>query len=98
MSAVGVLLLLSAVFSLVLASRMPRETLAVPICLAAAVIGIVSVWWGLQGGGPALAFQGPRDLPVTGILRIGGSVSTRDGAVSWGAGLLAASFVRLTRP
>ncbi|NCZ70121.1 MAG: prepilin-type N-terminal cleavage/methylation domain-containing protein [Actinobacteria bacterium] len=61
-------------------------------------IGIISVWWGLQGGGPALAFQGPRDLPVTGILRIGGSVSTRDGAVSWGAGLLAASFVRLTRP
>jgi len=56
------------------------------------------VWWGLQGGGPALVFQGPRDLPVAGVLRVGGSVSTREGAVSWGAGLLAASFVRLTRP
>ena len=98
LSAVGVMLLLSAVFSLVLASRMPRETLAVPICVAAAIIGIISVWWGLQGGGPALVFQGPRDVPVAGVLRIGGSVSTREGAVSWGAGLLAASFVRLTRP
>jgi hypothetical protein len=92
------MLLLSAVFSLVLASRMPRESLALPICLVAAIIGIISVWWGLQGGGPALAFQGAREVPVAGVLRIGGSVSTREGAVSWGAGLLAASFVRLTRP
>lgn len=98
LSAVGVLLLLSAVFSLVLASRMPRETLAVPICVVAAVIGIISVWWGLQGGGPALVYQGVREVPVAGVLRIGGSVSTREGAVSWGAGLLAAAFVRLTRP
>ena len=98
LSAVGVLLLLSAVFSLVLASRMPRETLAVPICVVAVVIGIVSVWWGLQQGGPALAFQGIREVPVTGVLRLGGAVTMRDGAVSWGAGLLAAAFVRLTRP
>ena len=98
LSAVGVLLLLSAVFSLVLASRMPRETLAVPICVVAVAIGVASVWWGLQTGGPALAFQGAREVPVTGVLRVGGLVTMRDGAVSWGAGLLAAAFVRLTRP
>ena len=98
LSAVGVLLLLSAVFSLVLASRMPRETLAVPICVVAVIIGVISVWWGLQAGGPALAYQGVREVPVTGILRVGGAVTLRDGAVSWGSGLLAAAFVRLTRP
>ncbi len=96
--AVGVLLLLSAVFALVLASRMPRETLAIPVCVATMVIGGISVWWGLKGGAPGLAFQGFRPAAVTGYLREGGSVSIRDGAVSWGVGLLAASFVRLTRP
>ena len=95
---VGVLLLLGAVFSLVLASRMPRETLAIPVCVATMIIGVISVWWGLKGGSPGLAFQGFRPAAVTGYLREGGSVTTRDGAVSWGVGLLAASFVRLTRP
>ena len=98
LAAVGVLLLLSAVFALVLASRMPRETLAIPVCVATMVIGIISVWWGLKSGAPGLAFQGFRPAAVTGYLREGGSVTTRDGAVSWGVGLLAASFVRLTRP
>ena len=98
LAAVGVLLLLSAVFALVLASRMPRESLAIPVCVATMVIGIISVWWGLKGGAPGLAFQGFRPSAVTGYLREGGSVTTRDGAVSWGVGLLAASFVRLTRP
>jgi hypothetical protein len=98
LAAVGVLLLLSAVFALVLASRMPRETLAIPVCVATMIIGVISVWWGLKGGAPGLAFQGFRPAAVTGYLREGGSVSTRDGAVSWGVGLLAASFVRLTRP
>ena len=98
LAAVGVLLLLSAVFALVLASRMPRETLAIPVCVATMVIGIISVWWGLKSGAPGLAFQGFRPAAVTGYLREAGSVSTRDGAVSWGVGLLAASFVRLTRP
>lgn len=98
LSAVGVMLLLSAVFSWGLASRMPRETLVVPFCVVATIIGIIAVWWGLQGRGPALVFQGPRDVPVAGVLRVGGSVSTREGAVSWGVGLLASSFVRLTRP
>jgi hypothetical protein len=98
LAAVGVLLLLSAVFALVLASRMPRESLAIPVCVATMVIGIISVWWGLKGGAPGLAFQGFRPAAVTGYLREGGSVTTRDGAVSWGVGLLAASFVRLTRP
>ena len=98
LAAVGVLLLLSAVFALVLASRMPRETLAIPVCVATMVIGIISVWWGLKSGAPGLAFQGFRPAAVTGYLREAGSVTTRDGAVSWGVGLLAASFVRLTRP
>ena len=47
LAAVGVLLLLSAVFALVLASRMPRETLAIPVCVATMLIGVISVW---QGG------------------------------------------------
>lgn len=98
LAAVGVLLLLSAVFALVLASRMPRETSAVPVCVATIVIGVISVWWGLKGGAPGLAFQGFRPAAVTGFLREGGAVTTREGAVSWGVGLLAASFVRLTRP
>ena len=98
LAAVGVLLLLSAVFALVLASRMPRETLAIPVCVATMVIGLISVWWGLKGGAPGLAFQAFRPSAVKGYLREGGSVTTRDGAVSWGVGLLAASFVRLTRP
>lgn len=98
LSAVGVLLLLSAVFSFVLASRMPGDTLAVPICVAAIVIGVLAVWWGVGGDGPGLAFQGLRDRAVVGYLRSGGTVTSREGAVSWGAGLLAAAFVRITRP
>jgi hypothetical protein len=98
LSAVGVLLLLSAVFSLLLASRMPGETLAVPICVAAIVMGILAVWWGVGGEGAGLAFQGFRDEAVVGYLRPGGAVTSRDGAVSWGAGLLAAALLRLTRP
>lgn len=98
LSAVGVLLLLSAVFSLLLASRMPGDSLAIPICVAGIIIGVVAVWWGVGGDGPGLAFQGVRDQAVVGYLRSGGAVTSRDGAVSWGAGLLAAAFVRLTRP
>lgn len=98
LSAVGVLLLLSAVFSLVLASRMPGESLAIPICVAGILIGVIAVWWGVGGDGPGLAFQGFREEAVVGYLRSGGAVTNRDSAVSWGAGLLAASFVRLTRP
>lgn len=98
LSAVGVLLLLSAVFSLLLASRMPGDSLAVPICVVGILIGVVAVWWGVGGDGPGLAFQGLREEAVVGYLRTGGAVTSRDGAVSWGAGLLAASFIRLTRP
>jgi hypothetical protein len=97
--AVGVLLLLSAVFSLVLASRMPRETLAVPFCVVAILIGLVAVLWGLgDSGGPALVFQGDRERAFTGILRSGGRLTTHEGAVSAGVGLISASIVRLTRP
>lgn len=99
LGAVGVLLLLSAVFSLVLSSRMPRETLAVPFCVVAIVIGIVAIWWGFSDtGGPALVFQGDRDRAVTGLLRSGGQFSGRQGAVSAGVGLITGSIVRLTRP
>lgn len=99
LGAVGVLLLLSAVFSLVLSSRMPRETLAVPFCVVAIVIGIVAIWWGFSDtGGPALVFQGDRDRAVTGLLRSGGQFSGRQGAISAGVGLIAGSIVRLTRP
>ena len=97
--AVGTLLLLSAVFSLVLSSRMPRETLAVPFCVAAIVLGVIAIIWGLgDTGGPAIVFQGARDSAVTGVLRAGGQFTTRDGAVAAGVGLVAGSIVRLTRP
>ena len=97
--AVGVFLLLSAIFSLLLSSRMPRETLAVPFCVAAILLGVVALWWGLGDmGGPALVIQGDRDRAVTGLLRSGGQFTTERGAVSAGVGLIAASIVRLTRP
>lgn len=97
--AVGVFLLLSAIFSLLLSSRMPRETLAVPFCVAAMALGVVALWWGLGDmGGPALVVQGDRERAVTGLLRRGGQFSTERGAVSAGVGLIAASIVRLTRP
>lgn len=98
LSAVGVLLLLSAVFSLLLASRIPGDSLALPICVAGILMGVLAVWWGVGGEGSGLAFQGFRDEAVVGYLRSGGAVTSRDGAVSWGAGLLAASLLRLTRP
>jgi len=99
LGAVGVFLLLSAVFSLLLSSRMPQETLAVPFCVAAIVLGVIALWWGLGDmGGPALVVQGDRDQAVTGLLRRGGQFSTERGAVSAGVGLIAASIVRLTRP
>ena len=99
MGAVGTLLLLSAVFSLVLAARMPRETLAVPFCVAAIVLGVISILWGLgDTGGPAIVFQGDRTGAVTGVLRAGGQFTTRDGAIAAGVGLIAGSIVRLTRP
>jgi hypothetical protein len=97
--AVGTLLLLSAVFSLVLSSRMPRETLAVPFCVAAIILGVVAIIWGLgDTGGPAIVFQGNRDGAVTGVLRAGGQFTSRDGSVAAGVGLIAGSIVRLTRP
>lgn len=97
--AVGVFLLLSAIFSLLLSSRMPQETLAVPFCVAAIALGVVALWWGLGDmGGPALVIQGDRDRAVTGLLRSGGQFTTERGAVSAGVGLIAASIVRLTRP
>ena len=97
--AVGVFLLLSAIFSLLLSSRMPRETLAVPFCVAAMALGVVALWWGLGDmGGPALVVQGDRERAVTGLLRRGGQFSTERGAVSAGVGLIAATIVRLTRP
>lgn len=99
LGAVGVFLLLSAVFSLLLSSRMPQETLAVPFCVAAIVLGVIALWWGLGDmGGPALVVQGDRDRAVTGLLRRGGQFTTQRGAVSAGVGLIAASIVRLTRP
>lgn len=99
LGAVGVFLLLSAIFSLLLSSRMPRETLAVPFCVVAMALGIVALWWGLGDmGGPALVIQGDRDRAVTGLLRSGGQFTTQRGAVSAGVGLIAASIVRLTRP
>jgi hypothetical protein len=99
LGAVGVFLLLSAVFSLLLSSRMPQETLAVPFCVAAIALGIIALWWGLGDmGGPALVIQGDRERAVTGLLRSGGQFTTERGAVSAGVGLIAASVVRLTRP
>ncbi|MEY3679536.1 MAG: hypothetical protein RL547_148 [Actinomycetota bacterium] len=99
LGAVGVFLLLSAIFSLLLSSRMPRETLAVPFCVAAILLGVVALWWGLGDmGGPALVIQGDRDRAVVGLLRSGGQFTTEHGAVSAGVGLIAASIVRLTRP
>jgi hypothetical protein len=95
--AVGVLLLMSAVFTLLLASRMPPETLAVPISIAAIILGLLAAHWGLSGESPALVFQGFRPEFVAGYLRPGGDITTREGAVSFGLSLSAAALVRLTR-
>jgi len=95
--AVGVLLLMSAIFTLLLASRMPRETLAVPVTVVTVVLGLVAIRWGLTGDSPALVFQGFRPGSITGYLRSGGAMTVREGAVSFGLSLSAASMVRLTR-
>ena len=47
--AVGVLLLMSAAFTLLLASRMPPETLAVPVSIVAIILGLLAAHWVLQG-------------------------------------------------
>jgi hypothetical protein len=95
--AVGVLLLMSAVFTLLLASRMPPETLAVPVSIVAIILGLLAAHWGLAGESPALVFQGFRPGSIAGYLRPGGAITTREGAVSFGLSLSAASLVRLTR-
>ena len=95
--AVGVLLLMSAAFTLLLASRMPPETLAVPVSIVAIIVGLFVAHWGLAGDYPALVFQGFRPGSIAGYLRPGGAITTREGAVSFGLSLSAASLVRLTR-
>jgi hypothetical protein len=95
---VGVVLVVSGGFALVVATRMSREMLVVPIGILGIVGGIVAVNWGLSGDSPGLVFQGMRDQATTGVLRAGGALTNRDGAVAWGVGLIAASVSRLTRP
>lgn len=95
--AVGILFLTSAVFILLLASRLSPETLAVPVSIVVIAMGLFAAHWGLAGESPALVFQGFRPGSIAGYLRPGGAITTREGAVSFGLSLSAASLVRLTR-
>lgn len=95
---VGVVLVASGGFALLVSTRMSREMLVVPIAILGVVGGIVAVSWGLAGDAPGLVFQGVRDQATTGVLRSGGAVTNQDGAVAWGVGLIAASVTRLMRP
>ncbi len=94
---VGVVLVVSGGFALVLSTRLSREMLVIPVGILGIVVGVVAVNWGLAGDGPGLVFQGLQDQATTGILRSGGALTNQDGAVAWGVGLIAASALRLTR-
>ncbi len=95
--AVGVFLLMSAAFSLLLSSRMPLENVAVSVSIVAIILGFFATRWGFSEDSPALVFQGFRPGSIAGYLRPGGSITNREGAVSFGLSLSAASLVRLTR-
>lgn len=77
--AVGVLLLMSAALTLLLASRFTPETLAVPVSIVAIILGLLAAYWGLAGDSPALVFQGFRPGSIAGYLRPGGTITTRRG-------------------
>ncbi len=94
---VGVVLVVSGGFALLVASYMSREMLVVPTGVLGIIAGIVAISWGLTGDTPGLVFQGARDLATTGVLKTGGALTNRDGAAAWGVGLIAASALRLTR-
>lgn len=94
---VGVVLVVSGGFALLVSTRMSREMLVTPMGIAGFVGGVVAVSWGLAGDAPGLVFQGLRDQATTGVLRAGGALTNHDGAVAWGVGLIAASVSRLTR-
>lgn len=94
---VGVVLVTSGGFALLAATYMSREMLVLPIVIAGVIGGVVAMYWGLSGDAPGLVFQGLRGQATTGVLRAGGAVTNRDGAVAWGVGLVAASVVRFTR-
>ena len=94
---VGVVLVASGGFALIVASYMSREMLVVPIGVLGIIGGIIAISWGLGGDTPGLVFQGARDVAVTGVLKTGGALTNRDGAIAWGVGLIAASVFRLTR-
>ncbi len=96
-SGVGVLLVASGGFALVVSTYMRREMLVVPVAVLGIIIGIVAVSSGLAQDGPGLVFQGLRSQATTGVLRPGGPLSSGDGAVAWGVGLISASVFRLTR-
>jgi len=97
LGAVGLFLVLSSAFSLFLASRMPTETLAVPVAVVAAIAGIVLIWWGIGSEAPAIAVQGDRARAVVGLVREAG-LGVREGGVAAGTGLVVAAFMRLARP
>lgn len=94
---VGVVLVASGGFALLVSTRMSRDILVVPVGILGIIGGIVAIAWGLTGDAPGLVVQGLRDQAVTGVLRSGGAVTNQDGAVAWGVGLVAASVLRLTR-
>lgn len=94
---VGVVLVATGGFALLVATYMSRDMLVVPIAIAGIIGGCVAIVWGLTPEAPGLVFQGMRDQATTGVLRAGGAVTNQDGAVAWGVGLVAASALRLTR-
>ena len=95
--AVGIVLVASGGFALIVASYMSRQMLVVPIGVLGIIGGIVAISWGLAGDTPGIVFQGTRDLAVTGVLKTGGALTNRDGSVAWGVGLVSASVFRIMR-
>lgn len=95
--AAGALLLVGGLLSRVLASRMPQETLRVPIVVVGLVGGAVLAWWGLRTTGQHLVYE-VADGVRSAVLAGGTGLDRRAIAVAAGLGLVSASLVRSTRP
>lgn len=94
---VGAVMALSGAIALGLSTFVSREMLVIPVGVVGVIAGIIAISWGIGGEAPAIVFQGARDHAVTGLLRVGGAVTSRDSAIAWGVGVISASALRVTR-
>lgn len=95
--AVGVILVATGGFALLVATFVSREMLVIPVAVLGIAGGLVAIAWGLPGDAPGLVVQGLRDQAATGLLQGGGAITSHDAAVAWGIGLVSGSIMRLTR-